>query len=167
MGRKHLRANAQVSRVHTTRGAQRIVGIECARRLRRDVGVVQLIDRDVGEPGPRHPALRSRGQLEPGGDPGTARGAQRWQVDVVFPLVPTRLFHSPNALRVFNEQPSGAHPVHGRHDIEAADRDLTQQLAEVIDVERTLRTVDGVGGEGPHLGFGMPGVGSKAPLPHR
>jgi len=76
VGYQHIRADGDVSSVHATRGAQRVVSIERARGLRSYIGVIQLVDRDVGEPDPRHPELRSCRQLEPGCDPRSARGAQ-------------------------------------------------------------------------------------------
>ena len=97
-------ADGGVRGVHAPGGAERVVGVERARRLAGDVGVVELVDRDVREADPRHARLRPRGQLEPRRDPRSVRGAERRDVDVVLPLVPLRFFGCANALRVHDQQ---------------------------------------------------------------
>jgi hypothetical protein len=108
MSPEHVGADGHVRRVHAPGGAQSVVGVKGARRLRGNVGVVELVDRDVGESDSRHAGLGARRELESSRDPRAVRGARGGEVNVVFPRVPFRFFGPPDALRIDDQQSSSA-----------------------------------------------------------
>ena len=76
---------------------------EQAARHGDEIDVIELVDRDVGEPDARHTGLGSRGELEPSRDPRPVIRAHSRDVDVVLPCVPVRFLRRPDALCIDDE----------------------------------------------------------------